>query len=100
MNVDLYLLFGILTGFAIGWIILLIRRKKTNEPEQDERTEKVACKSVQSTIVVIMFLLAIICWGDILDLFKLETLMAMSLIFLVLLLSLIGFRGYYNLKEH
>ncbi len=100
MNVNLFLLFGILTGFAIGWIIFSIRRKKTNEPKQDERTEKVACKSVQSTIIVLMFLLAVICWGDFLDLFKLETTMAVYLIFFVLLLSLIGFRGYYNLKEH
>ena len=93
MNVNLFLLFGILTGFAIGWIIFSIRRKKTNEPKQ-------ACKSVQSTIIVLMFLLAVICWGDFLDLFKLETTMAVYLIFFVLLLSLIGFRGYYNLKEH
>ena len=98
MAVDLIILFGI-TGLAIGWTIYLILRKKTDEPERDERTEKVACKAVQSTIIVLMFLLAVIGWGDILDLFKLETLMTVSLIFFVLLLSLIGFPRYYNLKE-
>ena len=99
MAVDLIILFGVLTGLAIGWIIHLILRKKTDEPERDERTEKVACKAVQSTIIVLMFLLAVIGWGDVLDLFKLETPMTVSLIFFVLMLSLIGFPRYYNLKE-
>lgn len=99
MAVNLIILFGVLTGLATGWIIHLILRKKTDEPERDERTEKVSCKAVQSTIIVLMFLLAVIGWGDILDLFKLETPMIVSLIFFVLLLSLIGFPRYYNLKE-
>ena len=99
MAVNLIILFGVLTGLAIGWIIYLILRKKTDEPERDERTEKVACKAAQSTIIVLMFLLAVIGWGDVLDLFKLETPMTVSLIFFVLLSSLIVFPRYYNLKK-
>lgn len=99
MAVNLIILFGVLTGLAIGWIIHLILRKKTDEPERDERTEKVACKAVKSTIIILMLVLAIIGWGDVLDLFKLETIVTISLVFFSLMISLILFPIYYNSKE-
>jgi len=99
MVVDLHILLGVITGLAIGWSIYFIRRKKTNEPEIDERTEKVAGKAARNTIVVIMGTLAVIGWGDILDLFKLETLAVVSVVFFALIISMIGFLRYYNSKD-
>ena len=99
MVVDLKILLYVITGFAIGWSIHFIRRKRTNEPESDERTQKIAGKAAQNTIVVIMGTLAVIGWGDILDLFKLETLAVVSVIFFALMISMIGFLKYYNSKD-
>ena len=63
--------------FVIALIIIsfvhFILRKKPNEPESDERTEKVAGKAALNTIVVIMVTLAVIGGGHILDLFKFST---------------------------
>lgn len=94
IQILLYVIF-----FAIGWAIHSILRKKTNEPKSDERKEKVAGKAARNTIVVIMGALAVIGWGDILDLFKLETLAVVSLVFFTLMISMIGFFKYYNSKD-
>jgi len=88
-----------ITGVIIVYCIRLIQRKKTNEPEQDERTQKIAGKSAQMTLVVIMGVLAIIGWGDIFKLFKLRAGVVVSLVFLSLLISMIGFLKYYRKKE-
>lgn len=85
--------------FTMGGVIHFILRKKPNEPKSDERKQKVAGKAAQNTIVVIMGVLAVIGWGDILDLFKLETLAVVSLVFFTLMISMIGFFKYYNSKE-
>lgn len=98
MAMDLKILFGVITGLAIGWTIYFIRHRRTHEPERDERTQKVAGKAAQATIVVIMAVLAVIAWGYILELFKLETPAVVSLIFFVLMISMIGFLRYYNSK--
>ncbi|MDF1533426.1 MAG: DUF2178 domain-containing protein [Methanosarcinaceae archaeon] len=60
MVVDLHILLGVITGLAIGRCIHFIWRKRTNEPENDERTQKIAGKAAQNTIVVIMGTLAVI----------------------------------------
>jgi uncharacterized membrane protein len=99
MVVDLKILFGVITGLAIGWAIYFILRKRTDEPERDERTEKIGCKAAKNTIIVIMGVLGIIGWGDILGVFKLETSMAVSLVFFALMISMFGFLRYYNSKE-
>ena len=99
MEFNLYWLFGVVVGVAFGMTVYLIRRKKTDEPRQDERTQKVGCKAAQASIVVIMGVMAIIVWGEILEIFKLETPMALSLIFFSLMISMIGFLRYYNKKE-
>lgn len=97
--VDLKMLFGLITGLAVGWFIYFIRRKRTDEPERDERTQKIAGKAAQNTIIVIMGMLAVIGWGYILDLFKLETPVVVSLVFFALMISMIGFLRYYNSKD-
>ena len=48
MALDLKILFGVITGLAIGWIIYFIQYKKMDEPERDERTEKIGCKAAKS----------------------------------------------------
>ena len=85
--------------FTMGGVIHFILRKKSNEPKSDERKQKVAGKAAQNTIVVIMGVLAVIGWGDILDLLKLETLAVVSLVFFILMISMFGFFKYYNSKE-
>ena len=85
--------------FTMGGIIHFILRKKPNELESDERTEKVAGKAARNTIVVIMGALAVIGWGHIFDLFKLETLAVVSVVFFALMISMIGFLKYYNSKD-
>ncbi len=99
MVVDLKILLYVITGFAIGWFILFILRKRTNEPESDERTQKIAGKAAQNTIVVIMGTLGVIMWGYILDLFKLETPAVVSVVFFALIISMIGFSKYYHSKD-
>lgn len=99
MVVDLKILLYVITGLAIGWSIHFIRRKRTNEPENDERTQKIAGKAAQNTIVVIMGTLGVIGWGDILDLFKLGTLAVVSVVFFAMMISMIGFLKYYNSKD-
>jgi uncharacterized membrane protein len=76
-----------------------ILRKKPNEPESDERTEKVAGKAALNTIVVIMVTLAVIGGGHILDLFKLETPAVISVVFFALMISMLVFLKYYNSKD-
>ena len=98
LTVLLMITLGCITGAVIAYGIRLMQRKKTNEPEQDERTQKVAGKSAQMTLVVIMGVLAIIGWGDILELFKLRAAVVVSLVFLSLLISIIGFSKYYRKK--
>ena len=89
--------------FVIALIIIsfvhFILRKKPNEPESDERTEKVAGKAALNTIVVIMVTLAVIGGGHILDLFKLETPAVVSVVFFALMISMLGFFKYYNSKD-
>lgn len=51
---ELNTLLYVITGLAIGWFIQFILRKKPNEPESYERTQKVAGKAALNTIVVIM----------------------------------------------
>jgi len=70
-----------------------------DELESDERTQKIAGKAAQNTIVVIIVTLAVIGWGHILDLFKLETLAVVSVVFFALMISMIGFLKYYNSKD-
>ncbi len=48
---------------------------------------------------MMMAVLAVIGWGDILDVFKLKTPIIVSLIFFALIISMIGFLRYYNSKE-
>jgi len=98
MVVDLYKLLIFVFFFTMGGVIHFILRKKTNEPESDERTQKIAGKAAQNTIVVIMGTLGVIGWGDILDLFKLETPAVVSVVFFALIISMIGFLKYYNSK--
>jgi len=99
MVVDLYKLLIFVFFFTMGGVIHFILRKKTNEPESDERTQKIAGKAAQNTIVVIMGTLAVIGWGYILDLFKLETLAVVSVVFFALIISMIGFLRYYNSED-
>ncbi|KGK98486.1 hypothetical protein LI82_12380 [Methanococcoides methylutens] len=88
----------LITG-ALMSSIYDFRLKKTGEPEHDERTEKVTGKAAKSTIVVLMAACAIILWGDIFGLFKLETRETLAILFPVLMLSMLGFVTYYNSKE-
>ena len=74
-------------------------RRKRKDPISDERTEKIAGKSARMTLVVIMGVIAIIAWGNILELFKLETQAALAIIFSSLLISMLGFLQYYGRKE-
>ena len=77
----------------------LVMRRKRKDPISDERTEKIAGKSARMTLVVIMGVIAIIAWGNILELFKLETQAALAIIFSSLLISMLGFLQYYGRKE-
>jgi uncharacterized membrane protein len=102
MAISLTGLLAFATGFAIASIISMLWRKKTektDEPKYDERTQKIGGKAAKATIVVIMGVLAVIGWGDILGVFKLETSMAVSLVFFALMISMFGFLRYYNSKE-
>ena len=98
LTVLLIITLGCITGAIIAYGIRLMQRRKTNEPEQDERTQKVAGKSAQMTLVVIMGVLAIIGWGDILELFNLKGRVVAPLVFLSLVISMIGFSKYYSKK--
>ena len=87
------------TILTIVAIIRFILRKKPNELESDERTQKVAGKAALNTIVVIMGTLAVIGWCDILDLFKLETPAVVSVVFFALMISMLSFLKYYNSND-
>ena len=92
----------LIIGASIGLLISTIydiRYKNIGEPEHDERTEKVTGKAAKSTIIVLMGAIAVILWGDIFGLFKLETIEIMAILFPVLLLSMLGFVTYYNSKD-
>jgi uncharacterized membrane protein len=102
MAISLIGLLAAAMGIAIASIISMLWRKKTektDEPKYDERTQKVGCRAAQATIIVLMGVLGIIGWGDILGVFKLETSMAVSLVFFALMISMFGFLRYYNSKE-
>jgi uncharacterized membrane protein len=106
MDVDLFENIPLIIGFLIGILIATIhnirrkaKRKRSEGPEHDERTEKVTGKAAKSTIIVLMGVCAVILWGDIFGLFKLETRETMAILFPVLLLSMLAFVNYYNSKE-
>ncbi|MDA0524746.1 DUF2178 domain-containing protein [Methanococcoides alaskense] len=99
MAVDIIEFIPILIGLATGYLILNRKRKRSEEPEQDERTENVAGKAAHNTIIVLMLAMALIGYGDIFDLFKMGTPATISILFITLLISLIAFRRYYNSKE-
>ena len=88
-----------ITILTIVAIIRFILRKKPNELESDERTQKVAGKAALNTIVVIMGALAVIGWGYVLDILKLETPAVVSVVFFALMISMLGFLKYYNSKD-
>jgi uncharacterized membrane protein len=96
---DLWNIMPIIVGISIGFFIHYKRHKKTGEPEYDERTEKVAGKAAQCTIIVLMAAMALIMWGAFFDLFTLGSNEVVSLLFFTLLFSMIGFRHYYLSKE-
>ncbi|MCM1987230.1 DUF2178 domain-containing protein [Methanococcoides seepicolus] len=92
----------LIIGASIGILISTIydiRYKKIGEPEHDERTEKVTGKAAKSTIIVLMAACAVILYGDIFGLFKLETRETLAILFPVLMLSMLGFVTYYNSKD-
>lgn len=99
MSMDLNVQLYVVTILTIVAIIRFILRKKPYEPEGDERTQKIAGKAALNTIVVIMGALAVIGWGDILDLCKLETPAMVSVVFFALMISMLGFLKYYNSKD-
>ncbi|MDY0385869.1 MAG: DUF2178 domain-containing protein [Methanolobus sp.] len=99
MAADIIDFIPIIVGVAIGFLIFNRKYKKSEEPEQDERTEKAAGKAAHSTIIVLMLAMAVIFYGYIFDLFKLETDQSIAILALTLLLSLIAFRRYYNSKD-
>lgn len=99
MAVDIISFIGVIVGLAIGFLIVNRRRKKSETPEQDERTENVAGKAAQGTVIVLMLAMAVILYGDLFDLFKLETDQSIPILFFTLLISMIAFRRYYNSKE-
>lgn len=99
MAVDIISFIAAIVGVAIGFLIVNMRRKKSEEPEQDERTENAAGKAAHSTIIVLLLAMAVILWGDLFELFKLETDQSIPILFFTLLISLIAFRRYYNSKE-
>ncbi|MCK4429482.1 MAG: DUF2178 domain-containing protein [Candidatus Aenigmarchaeota archaeon] len=93
-----WVIFGIIY-IVFGIMASLVMRRKRKDPISDERTEKIAGKSARMTLVVIMGVIAIIAWGNILELFKLETQAALAIIFSSLLISMLGFLQYYGRKE-
>jgi uncharacterized membrane protein len=96
---DIITLTSAFIGMFIGFILQHMRRRKRQEPENDERTEGAAGKAARSTIIVLMGAIALVMWGDLLDLFKIGTIEFGSILFLTLLFSMIGFRHYYLSKE-
>lgn len=99
MEVEIVEFVPIIVGFAIGFLILNRKNKRSEEPRQDERTENVAGKAAQGTIIVLMLEMGVILYGDIFDLFKLETPATIIILFFTLLISMISFGRYYNSKE-
>ena len=102
MDLNLYHLLGFVVSVAFGVAVDRIRSKKTDDLRRDERTQKVGGKAAQMTIVVIMVVMAIIMWGKNIEVFEVETPMALSLVFFSLMISMIamiGFLRYYNKKE-
>jgi uncharacterized membrane protein len=89
----------IIIGMSIGFLIRQRSRRKSEEPEQDERTQKIAGKAAQSTLVVLMAAMAVVLWGEMLDVFKLQATPILSFMFFLMLMSLIVFRQYYKVKE-
>lgn len=102
MAVDIFEYMPLIIGMEIGSLIALIyivKRKKSGEPEHDERTEKVTGKAARSTIIVLMLVLLTILGGELLGLVKLETGEMLALTIPALLISMVGFVSYYNSKE-
>ncbi|MBP2029902.1 putative membrane protein [Methanohalophilus levihalophilus] len=99
MAIDIFSFIPVIIGVVVGFLVSSRKRSKSGEPEHDERTEKVAGKAARSTIVVLMISFAVILWGDIFNLFKLETRETIAILFPVLLLSMLGFVTYYTSKD-
>lgn len=111
MNLNLtgqeWAIFGTICGIILGiivfrkdWLrVVRIVRGKETDIVTDERTEKVAGKAATRTIVVIMVVTAIILFGDVFNLFKLETKLALSIIFFSLLISMNVLLRYYDSKK-
>ncbi len=99
--------FGIICGIILGTIVhrknwlrfIRIVRGKETDIVTDERTEKVVGKAATRTIVVIMTAIAIILFGDVFNVFRLETKLALSIVFFSLLISMNVLLKYYDSKE-
>ena len=87
--------FGIVFGLAYR---RFIKKKKTGEIEQDERTEKIAGKAARMTVLSVMGVTAVVLYLEVFEIYKFGTPMALSLVLTSLLVSMIGFRRYYNRK--
>ena len=102
-----WLLFGMICGTIYGIIVhrkdwlnvmQIIQGKETNIVS-DERTEKIAGKAALRTIIVIMTLVTILLFGDVINLFRLETKLGLSIVFFSMLLSMNLLLSYYDSKE-
>ena len=89
----------IIIGYSIGFLLHHRARKKAEEPEHDERTQKIAGNASQSTIIVLMAAIGVFLWGELLGVFKLQVTQVLIFMFLLMLISLIGFRRFYSIKE-
>ncbi|MCK5593746.1 MAG: DUF2178 domain-containing protein [Candidatus Aenigmarchaeota archaeon] len=102
-----WLIFGMICGTILGIIVnregwlrfAKIVMGKETDIVTDERTEKVAGKAATKTIVVIMVTIAIILFGDVLNLFVIETKDALSIVFFSLFIPMIVLLRYYESKE-
>ncbi|NOQ55210.1 MAG: DUF2178 domain-containing protein [Nanohaloarchaea archaeon] len=102
-----WLIFGMICGTILGiivhrkdWLrVIRIVRGKETDIVTDERTEKIAGKAATRTIVVIMASIAIILFGDVINVFRLETKLALSIVFFSLLISMTVLLRYYDSKE-
>ena len=102
-----WLIFGIICGTILGiianrkgWLrfVRTVMGKKT-DIVTDERTEKVAGKAATKTIVVIMVTIVIILFGDVLNLFVVETKITLSIIFFNMFISMIVLLKYYDSRK-
>ncbi|MCK5177202.1 MAG: DUF2178 domain-containing protein [Candidatus Aenigmarchaeota archaeon] len=102
-----WLIFGMVCGTILG---IIVNRKdwlrfarivmgKETDIVTDERTEKIVGKAAARTIVVIMVVIAIILFGNVLNLFGLETKLVLGIIFFSMLISMNVLLKYYESKE-